>query len=243
MSACSLFGDITKPHLKVVTIGLNPARNEYYYNNGTAKKRSQRLAKLSDYNANARTDLRDADVADAKARRDEYFRDVSRNWHPFFEKMESVLNRVNPAWTYVMGSAVHIDLVACPTKERWRNLTKESQTALIGNCREHFLGALSKLPSGITILCDGIRATREIGNCGLRMEMQPAQRINIREGGDTGWIGELFSAEKKFLVRGWSSQVSQLSAVWRFDLASWIHGTLFPKSSWGGILALKVSDG
>jgi hypothetical protein len=238
------FGDITKPHLKVVTIGLNPALNEYY-ENGSEKTRSQRLAMLSDYTRFARTDLNDADVADAKARREKYFQNVNRDWHPYFEKMESVLNRVNPAWTYVMGSAVHIDVVACATKERWSNLTNTSQTELINNCREHFSRAICNLPNGTIILCDGPRAWQEITNLGLRLVMQPGHLINVREatGGDHGKIGELFSGEKKFPVRGWSAHVSHLSAVWRFDLASWIHGTLFPASSFVAIQALKMSGG
>lgn len=85
------------------------------------------------------------------------------------------------------------------------------------------------------ILCDGQRATREIQNLGLHVEMKPAQLINIRppNGGDTGWLGDLFIGEKKLPIRGWSSQVSFLSAVWRFDLAWWVRGTLFQqKYSW-----------
>jgi hypothetical protein len=221
------FGDITKPNLKVVTIGLNPALNEYY-KNGVAIDRSQRLAILSDYTRDARTDLNDADVAEAKTRREKYFMNVNRDWHPYFEKMESVINRVNPTWTYLMGSAVHIDIVACATKERWGNLTSIVKTELINNCREHFSRAITNLPNGTIILCDGPRAWQEISNLGLQLVIQPGHLINVREatGGDHGKIGELISGEKKFPVRGWSAYVSQLTALWRFDLASWIRGTL-----------------
>lgn len=236
------FGDITKPHLKVVTVGLNPALNEYYHD-GVANHRTKRLALLGDYEVESRTDLRDADVDDAKKRREQYFTDVKRDWHSYFEKMESVLNRVNPGWTYVMGSAVHIDLVGCVTKSRWGKLTSESQTALIGNCREHFVATLSGLPSGTVILCDGPRAIREISNSGLRVEFKPTQLINVREtfGADAGCVGELFIGEKKFQVRGWTSQVSHLSAVWRYDLAFWLHGTLFPKATWVGMQAIRTA--
>ena len=70
----SVFGDITRPNLKVVTIGLNPALNEFI-SAGVPKQRSQRLAMLGDYDATARTDLSEADVADAKLRRENYFSD------------------------------------------------------------------------------------------------------------------------------------------------------------------------
>src|ERR1035441_7047012 len=89
------FGDISHPLLKVVTVGLNPALNEYYHG-GVPKTRNQRLAMLGDYKMNARTELRDTDLADAKARRERYFNASDRNWHTYFEKMESVVNRVKP---------------------------------------------------------------------------------------------------------------------------------------------------
>ncbi|MGD0815294.1 MAG: hypothetical protein ABSA83_16985 [Verrucomicrobiota bacterium] len=231
------FGDIVGRNLKVVTVGLNPALDEFYFD-GIPKERSQRLALLGDYRVDARTDLGDADVADAKARRVKYFNDTKRDWHPYFEKMESVLNRVNPAWTYAMGSAVHIDLVACSTKIKWSRLTAETQSDLVENCREHFLTALSSLPNGTVILCDGVRATREIQNLDMKVEVKPTELINLRQQGDRGLIGDLFIGDRKFPVRGWSSQVSRLSAIWRYDLAFWLHETLFPKSTWVGNQAL-----
>jgi hypothetical protein len=224
------FADIIKPLLRVVTVGLNPALNEYYYD-GVPKARNQRLALLADYKINARAELRDVDVVDAKARRARYFNASDRNWHPYFEKMESVINRVNPAWSYWMGSAIHLNLVACATKDRWSELAPETKSCLIGNCREHFLAALSRLPNGTLLLCDGPRVMQELQNPPLRMEQQPAELINIREtgGGDMGWIGKVVFDDKEFPFRGWSSQVSQLSAVWRFDLAFWLNET-FTKS-------------
>lgn len=239
----SVFGDITMPNLKVVTVGLNPALNEFIFA-GVPKERSQRLAMLGDYGVMARTGLCDANVADANTRREKYFRDSERDWHSYFEKMENVLNQVNPAWTYGMGSAVHIDLVACATRDRWGKLTSGCQTAMIANCREHVLAALSKVPNGTVILCDGPRATQEIQNLGLRVEQKPKELINVRpaSGGDLGWLGDIFVGEKKFPFRGWSSQVSRLPAVWRCDLALWIHATLFPMSTWVGIQALQKGD-
>jgi len=236
------FGDLTKPHLKVVTIGLNPALNEFYEKGtGVEKPRSQRLAMLGDYHQKVRADLTDAEVAEARTRRETYFQDVNRDWHHYFDKMESVLNRVNPAWTYIMGSAAHIDIVACATKDRWSELPARSQAELIKNCREHFVRAISGLPAGTVILCDGLRALGELSNSGLRLEIRSGQLINVRAttGGDHGKIGELFCGEKSYLVRGWSSNVSHLSAVWRFDLAVWIHGTLYPSHTSVAVQARK----
>jgi len=223
------FGDITRPHLKIVTIGLNPALNEFKVA-GVAKNHTQRLAILADYNVNARADLHDSNVADAKARRDKYFTDPERNWHPYFEKMENVVNRVNPSWSYFCGTAAHLDLVACATEDRWGDITSDVQTLLIGNCREHFLHSLSKLTNGTVLLFDGSRVMQEMQNLGFAVERQPPQLINLRQGAakDMGWIGKLVLGDKEFPFRGWSSYVSHLSAVWRFDLAFWLRGT-FPK--------------
>ncbi len=226
------FGDISHPLLKVVTVGLNPALNEYYHG-GVPKTRSQRLAMLADYKMNARAALRDTDMADAKAWRERYFNASDRNWHPYFEKMESVVNRVNPAWSYVRGTAAHLDLVACATKDRWSELAPETKAHLVENCREHFLASLSSLPNGTILLCDGPRVMIQLQNPPLRLEQEPAELINIgREPGrgDTGWIGKLFFGDKEFPFRAWSSQVSQLSAVWRFDLAFWLSET-FPQTA------------
>ena len=221
------FGDITNKLLKVVTIGLNPALDEYYEYDGEPKNRSQRLALLADFNTTAREKLRDADLTDAKARRDGYFRDPKRDWHTYFQRMESVIYRVNPEWSYFLGSAVHVDLVACGTKVRWSRLRKEVQATLIGNCREHFLTSLAMLPGGTVLLCDGPRAMQEIQNLGLGVETQPMQLINLRDNdrGDHGWIGNLIFKDKQFPIRGWSSYVSQLSVVWRMDLVSWLRET------------------
>jgi hypothetical protein len=181
----------------------------------------------------ARAELRDADLADAKARRERYFNASDRNWHTFFEKMESVINRVNPAWSYLWGTAAHLDFVACATKDRWSELAPQTKTSLIRNCREHFLASLSILPNGTVLLGDGQGVMAALQNTPLRMELQPAQLINVREGGgDKGWIGKVFFGGKEFPFRGWSSQVGHLSAVWRFDLAYWLAET-FPTLAGG----------
>ena len=117
------FGDLTKPHLKVVTIGLNPSLTEIIFkdkaNVEKAKDRRVRLSMLEDYGRESRTDMSDVDVTEAKARRENYFQDKNRDWHDYFEKLESILNRVNPAWTFAAGSAAHVDVVACATKDSW----------------------------------------------------------------------------------------------------------------------------
>lgn len=222
-----VFGDIEQSRILVATVGLNPALNEFYQK-GELKSESQRLAVLGDYAVTSRLELSDESIADAKTRRNNYFRNPVREWHQYFEKFDSLLARTNPAWSYWQGTAVHIDIVACATKVRWGDLTARSKAVLIGNCREYLLESLSRLPDGTVVLCDGGQVMQEIANCGMRLDMKPVQLINLRTKptGDAGWIGTLEDAGKRFKVRGWSAYVTHLNAHWRFDLSHWLRGTL-----------------
>jgi len=228
------FGDLTKPHLKVVTVGLNPSLTEFVVKEKT-KDRSMRLSMLTDYGRESRADLSDADVSDATSRRENYFQDPKRDWHSYFEKLESVLNRVNPAWTYAVGSAAHIDVVACATKDSWGFLSNDKNNKsvalkqIISNCGEYFLKSISNLPNGTIILCNGQRAWIEVASLGKslgKFEMKPSIRYN--DLGDIVRIGELTCGEKIFPVRGWTTPANYLTSISRFDLAKWVHGTLFP---------------
>ena len=228
----SAFGDVASQKLQVVTIGLNPALNEYYNFDGTVKEQSQRLAMTSDYGA-ARNDLRDADIKNATERREGYFTNVDRWWHSYFEKLEGVICRVNPDWSYATGSAAHIDLVACATRRAWGDLSQGCQTELLKNCRDHFLATLSRVPNGTVLLFNGTTVTEEIYNSGLSVEQEGGgQLINIRT--DRGRIGKLKFGEKTFPFRSWSTPVGKLSSVWRYDLAFWLFGTLYPTAKWFG---------
>jgi hypothetical protein len=135
----SAFGNVSGKSVKVATIGLNPALNEFYLSDYiTLKNRSLRLAALVDYNITSRADLQEADIEDVKRRREEYFINAEREPHSYFEKLESLISRIEPRWSFVSGRVVHIDLVACATRVRWSKLSDNCQKELIGNCREFF---------------------------------------------------------------------------------------------------------
>lgn len=220
------FGNVSSNSIQVATIGLNPALTEFSYD-GVAKERSQRLAMLSDYNATNRADLQDTDIVNLKRRRAGYFKDLNRGWHSHFEKLESLISRIQPAWSYFSGRAVHLDLVACATRVRWSRLAGNCKTALLNNCREYFLETLSRLPDGTLLLLDGTRVVSEMRQLGLLFVQEGReQRINTQ--GNCGCIGELMLGEKTFPFRGWSTPVGQLTLPWRYDLAFWICGTLRP---------------
>ena len=223
------FGDGSSKLVQVATIGLNPARNEFFHY-GLAKGRSQRLAVLHDYEATSRADLQDADVDDARNRRKGYFSNLNRGWHPHFEKLESFVSRIEPVWSYFSGRVVHIDLVACATEVRWGELSASCQTGLLANCRAHFLATLSRLPNGTLLFFDGSRVISEMRQIGLSFEQEGGdQRINIQ--GNLGCVGKLIFREKTFPFRGWSMPVGKLTLPWRYDLAFWVCGTLRPPLS------------
>lgn len=227
------FGDVFGKSVKVATIGLNPALNEFYQKDfKTIKNRSQRLAALNDYNLTNRADLQEADIQDAKKRREEYFINPDRDWHSHFEKLESLISRIQPLWSFVSGRVVHIDMVACSTRVRWGDLSDVCRKELMANCRGHFLATLSQLPNGTMLLLDGstvISAMKndELKKLGLIYEQEGDEHlINIQW--NRGFIGKLKLGEKEFPFRGWSIPVGKLSQMWRYDLAAWLCGTQNP---------------
>lgn len=201
----SAFGKVLGKSVKAATIGLNPALNEFYlYDYITLKNRSLRLAALIDYNKKSRADLQEADIDNAKTRREEYFTNGEREPHSYFEKLESLISRIEPRWSYVSGSVVHIDLAACATCVRWSELSNDCKKGLIANCRGHFLKTLSQLPNGTMLLVRDSRVisemkSDEIKKRGLIFEQDGGEHlINIK------WIhfyvGRLKWREKEFSV-------------------------------------------
>ena len=227
------FGRINDKSVKVATIGLNPASTEFAtFDFNKPKERNQRLAMLADYNLTNRTDLLDKDVADAKNRRENYFTDGERDCHSYFQKLESVISRIQPAWSYLTGRIVHIDLVACTTKERWGKLGQDCKSNLVKNCRPHFLSALNELPNGTLLLLDGSRAVDEMHQIGklangvsFELEHQGYFSPLIE---NRSYIGSLKYNGKLFPFRGWSIPVGVLTLLYRYDLAASLCKTFSP---------------
>jgi hypothetical protein len=201
----SAFGNVFEKSVKIATIGLNPALNEFYLSDyKTLNKRSQRLAALVDYNKASRAGLQEADVEDAKKRREEYFTNAEREPHYYFEGLESSIGRIEPSWSFISGNVVHIDLVACATNVRWRELSENFQMELITNCRGYFLETLYQLPNGTMLSPVGSRVISElksdaIKKFGLIFEQNVGEQpINIP------WnrfcIGKLKLRDKEFPV-------------------------------------------
>lgn len=235
------FGNIASDTVEVVTVGLNPALNEFVQEGLIIADRTQRLPTLQDYDVSDRSLLNEANLQEARTRREKYFSDVDRNWHSYFDKMEMILSRIEPRWTYVTGLAAHVDLVACATLQRWGKLPLECQAEMARSCRDHFLHSLSTIRDGTLLLLDGSRVVKEVEGSGIGIEETPGDRI-INARWNTfhrGWIGKLHVGTKVFPFRGWPTPAGKLTSVWRHDLAFWVNWTLRPAHEWRAGKSLK----
>jgi hypothetical protein len=129
------FGNHLATRVKVATVGLNPALNEFRPRGGQWKSKELRLPIVADYDKHDRGGLKEDDVENAEVRRGNYFCDPKRKSHPFFEPLSVLLRNVNGVWSYRTGSAVHCDLVACTTTVAWSCLSARIASKLAENCR------------------------------------------------------------------------------------------------------------
>jgi hypothetical protein len=204
------FGNPANAIVKVATIGLNPAANE------------PRLPRLGDYGKESRDSLTDDDLNSCEARREHYFTNPEETWHNYFRAFESVLGRTNHLWSYA-SNAVHIDLVACVTKVRFGLVGGVPRESLIGNCRPHFLGTLSQLPSGTVLLLDGEAVCNNVFSFG-RATFDISPEAVLIKTPVVGVRGTLNIGGKQFKFRGWKRlSVSRMTALQRIDLAIWLR--------------------
>jgi hypothetical protein len=187
----SAFGDVLHKSVEAATIGLNPALDEFYHKDYTKlKDRNQRLAVLKDYEITSRSDLQQDNVEEAQKRRKKYFTATARECHPFFKRLQNRISDINPSWSFVSGRIIHIDLVACATREKWGKLGN-CRKELLNNCQENFLATLSELPSGTVLIPTNQWVSAEIQK--LNIIMSP-ENENIR------CIGKLKLGDKEFPV-------------------------------------------
>jgi hypothetical protein len=205
------FGNPKSDQVKVATIGLNPALNE------------PRLPRLADYGKKSREELTDANVKDSAKCRENYFIECEKHWHNYFETLDSFLGRVNHLWSYARN-VVHIDLVACATKEKFAKTNEKSREILITNCRRHFLRTLIQLPKEAMLLLDGRAVCDNLLRLGrVNFDVGPeliliTPRVRVK-----GLCGSITINERQFKFRGWNMPVGKLNRLQRIDLAIWLR--------------------
>lgn len=218
------FGGLPSGRLKAITVGLNPALDDWKDKNGEWRDSKERAATVFDYQKAKRDDLTDQDCADAIRRRGEYFWNPKKKWHRYFESMEAFLARIDSKWSYVLGTVAHVDLIACPTKLRFGQINEQARGALLSNCQKHFLKTLNELPENIVLLLNGDLPISQIKSLGQILSRTPAQLVNVNGlYGISGWI-EI--GTKKFVVCGWSQSAAKLSPPFKLDLAYWVRDEL-----------------
>jgi hypothetical protein len=214
--------------LKAVTIGLNPALNDWlekdFQTIDSWTNSKDRLAIISDYGKKQRTDLTQTDREDATRRQDEYFTNPEKKIYPYFESMDVFLARIDRRWSYILGTVVHLDLIACPTKMRFAKINDQARNSLLSNCRKYFLRTLNELPDNTVLLLNGDLPISQIKSEVQIFSRTPIKPININGlSGISGWIQ---MGNKKFVICGWTHSATSLSPLFKLDLAFWVRGEL-----------------
>jgi hypothetical protein len=220
-----IFGGLPSGRLKAVTIGLNPALDDWLkINLATWRDSAERAATVLDYQKANREDLTDQNCADAIRRRGEYFGNPNKKWHRYFESMEMFLARIDRRWSYVLGTVAHVDLVACPTKTRFGEIPTTSREALLKNCERHFSQTLNELPENTVVLLNGNSPVQTIQRLGRVETRKPSELINVN--GLSGFSGSIKLGNKSFVFCGWNQSASKLPIPFKLDLAFWVRDQL-----------------
>jgi hypothetical protein len=216
------FGGLPLGKPKAVTIGLNPALDDWLTADLKPWRNStERAAIVSDYQKARRENLTDQDCADATRRSGEYFWNPNKKWHRYFESMEMFLARIDRRWSYVLGTVAHVDLVACPTEMRFGEIPNASRTALLQNCEKHFFQTINNLPEKTVLLLNGNSPTSTIQRLG-QVESQTAREL-INLNGLSGFSGSLKLGNKNFVFCSWNQSAAKLPIQIKLELAFWVR--------------------
>lgn len=219
------FGGLPSGRLKAVTVGLNPAFDDWL--KGTLepwRDSAERAAILSDYKKTEREDLTDKDCADAIRRRGEYFWNPNKKWHPYFDSMEGLLARIDRRWSYIFGTVAHVDLIACPTMMRFKLIPDAPRNALLKNCEKYFSQTIKDLPQNTVLLLSGDLAISSVQKFGQIEARKPNESINVS--GLSGFSGVLQLPDKRFVFCWWNRSASRLSPLVKLHLAFWVRDQL-----------------
>ena len=148
------FGAMDAAKVQVATVGINPSSTEFY-TRGILKPLKERLPASPDYGVTSRNQITVEHEKDATRRRAGYFDSETRRAHGWFVKLGMILNSANANWSYGNGRAVHLDIVACVTKQKWSDVDEIARNAMVKNCREHLEIMVNALPAGASLLFDG----------------------------------------------------------------------------------------
>jgi hypothetical protein len=206
----------------VATVGLNPALNEWQ-EKGRWRPMERRLSILSDFNATKRGELTDSDLIGVRATRDAYF---TNKPHSYFGPLESLLQCVKPTWSYHSGTAIHLDLVACATRERWGYLPTDAKVVIKANCRENVRHTLRLLPGVTILLLNGKPVLDGLLEAAISASVT-SRNDDTREirgaSGTRGFLGHISAGSNSLRYLGWSAPISTTSGPTALAIALWIR--------------------
>jgi hypothetical protein len=219
------FGGLPSGRLKAITIGFNPAFDDWLDEASHSWRDStERAATVFDYKKAKREELTDQDCADAIRRRGEYFWNPNKKGHHYFKNMEAFLARIDRRWSYVLGTVAHVDLVACPTEERFGKIPDAPRKTLLNKCERHFFQTLKDLPEKTVLLLNGDLPISTVQRLGRIEARKPRELINVS--GLSGFSGLLQLGGKNFVFCGWNQSAANLSMPFKLDLAFWVRDQL-----------------
>ena len=207
--------------LAVATVGPNPALTEWRSNRDW-HPREQRLPILRDLGLAVRSQMTDGHLEDVKSRRAAYF---SNKPHSYFDALESLLRCIDSAWSYKAGTAIHLDLVACATRQRWARMSHEAKAALKKNCRNHLIQTLGLLPSRAVLLLNGesvhdglLEAVTSPGS------IPPPDTCEIPgASGTSGFAGRIKAGNASLGYVGWSTPIDKTTGPTALATALWVR--------------------
>jgi hypothetical protein len=204
------------------TVGLNPALTEWQHE-ARWRPTEWRLPILGDFAVADRGKLTDFQLAQVEVKRTAYF---GNKPHSYFDPLELLLQCANPAWSYHTGTAIHLDLVACATTQRWGLLRSDAKAVLTANCAERLRQTLRLVPAQTILLLNG-KPARD----GLLEAVTPAgvtpRDDDIREisgaSGTTGFAGHVSVTSSSLRYFGWSTPLSKATGPAALAIALWIR--------------------
>jgi len=189
------FGDYLTA--RAVTVALNPSNREFLSDDGVLLAGSrQRFATLDTYDRADRSELHDAECADAIAWMRSYFL-PGRPWYRrYFGHLERFLE--GAGYSYRAGTAAHVDLVQESTKELWNKLSPAEREALLTRDVPFLEWQLTARPLE-AIFCNGLRVSSEIRSRFHVTDVQERQDGNFK-----WWTGSATVGGQSVPIAGWN---------------------------------------
>ena len=205
------FGDCTKA--TVATLGINPSVGEFETKGVLLSGNKARLRYL-----NPNEHLTDESVANEVLEASNRYFSVNPYWR-WFGQLER--NALNPqGYSYLDGSAVHLDLVQSATDPLWRDLTKDEKRVLIEEDLP-FLELQLKSGQYRTVFMNGRQVLSTVSDLNL-VDLEHAHRFIMTQG--TPCDIYMGSRNDGTTFVGWSMNIQNYcSASDKQELQQWLQ--------------------